>query len=116
MRRKILLIDDDKDDQLTFCKCVNEIDPSIECLIANNGLEAMLHLRTLNPKPGIVFLDLNMPLMNGFEYLRELRDQQLFPEIPVVIFTTSASEQDRERCEQLGVAEYFVKPADYQVL
>jgi CheY-like chemotaxis protein len=116
IRRKILLIDDDKDDQLTFCRCVYEIDPAIECLIANNGMEAMLHLRTINPKPSLIFLDLNMPLMNGFEYLEELKEQKIYSNIPVVIFTTSSTEEDRARCRELGVTEYLVKPTDVEVL
>ena len=115
-RFKILLIDDDKDDQLTFCRCINEIDPAIECLIANNGKEAILHLKTINPKPALIFLDLNMPLMNGYEYLEEIRDEKVFDHIPTVIFTTSASEEDRKRCEELGVDRYLVKPNDVEVL
>ncbi len=115
-RKKILLIDDDKDDQLNFCRCVNEIDSAIECLIANNGMEAMLHLRTINPKPALIFLDLNMPLMNGFEYLEELREQELYNHIPIVIFTTSTNEEDIERCKKYGVKRFLTKPADVEVL
>jgi CheY-like chemotaxis protein len=116
IRKKILLIDDDKDDQLNFCRSVNEIDPAIECLIANNGMEAMLHLRTINPKPELIFLDLNMPLMNGYEYLEELREQKIYNHIPIVIFTTSNTDEDRERCKKLGVSEFMVKPTDVEVL
>lgn len=116
VRKKILLIDDDKDDQLNFCRCVNEIDPSMECLIANNGLEAMLHLRTINPKPELIFLDLNMPLMDGFEYLQKLKEQKIYNHIPVVIFTTSRNEEDMARSEKLGVSRFLIKPADVEVL
>ncbi len=115
-RKKILLIDDDKDDQLNFCRSVNEIDSAIECLIANNGMEAMLHLRTINPKPALIFLDLNMPLMNGFEYLEELREQEIYNHIPIVIFTTSTNEEDYERCRSFGVKKFLTKPADVEIL
>src|SRR3954465_1116809 len=115
-RKKILLIDDDKDDQTNFCRCVNEIDTTMECLIANNGMEAMLHLKTINPKPSLIFLDLNMPLMNGFEYLEELRDQEIYNHIPVVIFTTSSTEEDQERCKQYNVRQFLTKPADVAIL
>src|SRR6478752_1532881 len=107
VRKKILLIDDDKDDQVNFCRCINEIDSAIECLIANNGMEAMLHLRTINPKPALIFLDLNMPLMNGYEYLENLREQEVYDHIPVIIFTTSQTEEDVERCRKLGAAKFL---------
>src|SRR5688572_22043749 len=116
VRKKILLIDDDKDDQVNFCRCINEIDPAIECLIANNGMEAMLHLRTINPKPELIFLDLNMPLMNGFEYLENLREQGVYDHIPVIIFTTSQDEEDFERCRKLGVTKFLTKPSDVEIL
>jgi len=116
VRKKILLIDDDKDDQINFCRCINEIDPAIECLIANNGMEAMLHLRTINPKPSLVFLDLNMPLMNGYEYLENLREQEVYNHIPVIIFTTSQNEDDMEKCRKLGATKFLTKPADVEIL
>ena len=115
-RKKILLIDDDKDDQMTFCRCVNEIDPAMECLIANNGMEAMLHLRTINPKPALIFLDLNMPLMNGFEYLTELKEQKMYNHIPIIIFTTSTNEEDKKEAQKFGVSSFLVKPTDVDVL
>jgi len=111
MRHKILLIDDDRDDQVNFCRCVYEIDPSMECLLAANGSEALIHLKTIKHKPEIIFLDLNMPFMDGFEYLSEIRSQRLYDDIPVIIFTTSGSDVDREKAKLYGAAGYLIKPA-----
>lgn len=116
IRHKILLIDDDRDDQVSFCRCIYELDPFIECLIAANGSEALLHLRTIVRKPDIIFLDLNMPFMDGFEYLSEIRSQRIYDEIPIFIFTSSVAFQDREKAQLFGASGYIVKPTSMQEL
>lgn len=116
MRHKILLIEDDRDDQVNFCRCIYELDPSIECLVASNGSEALLHLKAVTQKSGFIFLDLNMPLMDGYEYLAQIRAQRLYDDIPVVIFTTSNDEADKEKSRLCGVAGYLIKPANLKVL
>jgi len=63
--KRILLVDDDVDDQVYFLDAINEINPSMECKLANNGLEALQSIKIL-PAFDIIFLDLNMPIMNGF--------------------------------------------------
>jgi CheY-like chemotaxis protein len=116
MRHKILLIDDDRDDQVNFCRCIYEIDTSIECLLAGNGGEALLHLKAVTQRPGLIFLDLNMPLMDGYEYLSEIRAQRIYDDIPVVIFTTSNDSADMEKARMYGIAGYLVKPASMEEL
>ena len=116
MRHKILLIDDDRDDQVNFCRCIYELDPTIECLLAANGSEALLHLKAIKHKPELVFLDLNMPFMDGFEYLSEIRAQRIYDDIPIIIFTTSGSETDREKARVYGAAGFLLKPASIESL
>ena len=116
IHKKILLVDDDTDDQLFFVDAVKEIQPTLECDIASNGLEALDHLDKLPPPPSIIFLDLNMPIMNGFECLAKLKEIKQYKEIPVVIFTTSNQPVDVERTISMGAKLFLTKPPDFEVL
>ncbi len=112
---RILLIDDDLDDQLYFQDAVNEINPSITCEIANNGKDALRQIET-PPPPDFIFLDLNMPVMNGFECLSSLKKKERYQNIPVVIFTTSKNADDIKRTRELGASYFFTKPSDFSTL
>lgn len=114
--KKLLLVDDDIDDQLFFVDAIKELAPSFECGIANNGLEALDHLEKVPPPPSLIFLDLNMPLMNGFECLAQLKKTNDYKEIPVVIFTTSNNPVDIEKAITMGAKMFLTKPPDYNVL
>lgn len=114
--KKILLVDDDADDQLFFVDAIKELEPDLKCGIANNGLEAFDHLKKDPPPPSIIFLDLNMPFMNGFECLIKLKNSLEYKEIPVIIFTTSNHPQDVSRTMELGANMFFTKPPDFNTL
>ncbi|MEO6668317.1 MAG: response regulator [Ferruginibacter sp.] len=113
--KRILLVDDDADDQLYFVDAIAEINPSIECKIVNNGLEALQELEIL-PAFDFIFLDLNMPIMNGFECLGSLKKVDQYKDIPVVIFTTSKNPYDIERTKELGADWFFTKPTNFSIL
>jgi len=114
--KKILLVDDDTDDQLFFVDAITELEPTLECGIANNGLEALDHLQKVPPPPTLIFLDLNMPFMNGFECLAELKKTNEYKEIPVIIFTTSNHPVDMERIISMGASMFLIKPPDFTAL
>ena len=114
--KKILLVDDDSDDQLFFTDALSEVNPDIECITAKNGLEAIVHLKTISPMPTIIFLDLNMPFMNGFECLAELQKENKFKNIPVVIYSTSSNTIDVERTKEMGAKHFMTKPSDFNIL
>jgi len=116
IQKKILLVDDDADDQLFFVDAIKEIEPAIDCGLANNGLEALEYLEKIPPPPYLIFLDLNMPLMNGFECLEELKKTEAYKKIPVIIFTTSSQPKDIEKTMLLGAKMYLTKPADFNSL
>ena len=109
----ILLVDDDEDDQVLFLDALNQINKSVQCDVANNGLEAMAFLRTKTQKPDIIFLDLNMPKMNGYECLTEIRKESQFKHIPVVIYTTSTMEAEKRSPVLPHAAYFFRKPNDF---
>lgn len=113
---KILLIDDDPDDQIIFIDALNEIAAGIDCVTANDGFEALGYLETMVPVPSLIFLDLNMPVMNGFECLTLIKKEDRFKSIPVVIFTTSDDPTDKKRTSELGAEFFFTKTASFKLL
>ena len=108
--KTIFLIDDDKDDQQFFLKSISEIDNTIHCDFANNGKDALEKLNTLASAPDMIFLDINMPLMNGFECLTELRKQDRFIDTPIVILTTSKANTEVQNARVLGANVFLTKP------
>lgn len=106
----ILLVDDDEVDTLRLQRafCVRGVRHPI--ITASTGVEALARLEEQGRPPAFVLLDLNMPEMDGFELLAELRDQAIRKSVPVVVLTTSADPRDIRRSYELGVAGYFVKP------
>ena len=113
---KILLVDDDADDQFFFMDAISNIDSSLHCEVANNGIEAIDHLKTIPPPPSVIFLDLNMPMMNGYECLEKIKQLPEFKEIPVVIFTTSSNPKDKEITKKLGAKIFLTKTSDFRQL
>lgn len=102
-------------DAMTIQRALKEINVTNQLDIARNGEEALEHLRDpKNKKPCIILLDLNMPRMNGIEFLRVAKVDKALKRIPVVMLTTSKEEQDRVDSFELGVAGYMIKPVDYQ--
>jgi CheY-like chemotaxis protein len=114
--KNIFLVEDDIDDQLFFTDALKEIDPTIECRIAKNGKEALELLKKMSILPGILFLDLNMPLLNGYEFLNELKAETLISVIPIVIFTTSNDPREEQMTRQLGADVFFSKPSEFNEL
>lgn len=114
-KRPILLVEDDKVDAMTVKRALDEIKVTNRLDIAGNGEEALSYLRDPeNKKPCVILLDLNMPKMNGIEFLRIAKQDKRLRRIPVVVLTTSEEEQDRINSFDLGVAGYMIKPVDYQ--
>lgn len=114
-KKPILLVEDDKVDAMTVKRSLREIHVTNRIEIAGNGEEALQYLRaSQNEHPCIILLDLNMPKMNGIEFLQIVKRDSELRKIPVVVLTTSKNEQDKIESFNLGVAGYMVKPVDYQ--
>lgn len=110
----VLLVEDDEIDQMTVQRALKDIHVTNRLDIAGNGEEALAFLNdSRNQKPGIILLDLNMPRMNGIEFLSVIKKDDELKKIPVVVLTTSIEEQDKVRSFNLGVAGYMHKPVDY---
>ena len=106
----ILIIDDDTDDVELFCETLAGINGGIGCLSAGNGQEGLLLLKKTELLPDLIFLDLNMPRMNGKQCLKELKANERFREIPVIIYTTSRIKDDMRETMQLGASGFITKP------
>lgn len=115
--KKFLLTDDDKDDRELFSEALAAIDPGIVCHGAENGRDALRILDTPGqPKPDIIFLDINMPVMNGWELLHALKKDQSRNDIPVIIYTTSSEERDRQIAKDLGALCFVTKPDNFRLV
>ena len=113
--RPILMAEDDKVDAMAVKRALKEINVSNPLVIVKNCETALEYLKnTNNEKPGIILLDLNMPRMNGIEFLRIIKKENDIKRIPVVVLTTSKEQQDKLESFDLGVAGYMIKPVDYQ--
>lgn len=111
----ILLVEDDQVDVMTVKRALKEIHVTNPVVNRENGEEALKYLRDpQSVKPCIILLDLNMPIMNGIEFLQVVKQDAKFKRIPVVVLTTSEEQQDKVNSFDLGVAGYMAKPVDYQ--
>ncbi len=111
----IILVDDDLDDILLFRQAINDISKTVNCVELGGGRDLLNYLEVTPYKPRMIFLDYNMPGMNGLECLRELRKTQKFNSIPVVIYTTYLSSEQQSNCTALG-ASVILKPNTYSEL
>lgn len=112
--RPILLVEDDRVDVMTVKRALRQLDVSTPLEVAGNGEAALAYLReATHRRPSIILLDLNMPRMNGIEFLRVIKQDPVLRRIPVVVLTTSKEEQDRVASFDLSVAGYMIKPVDY---
>ncbi len=111
----ILLVEDDEVDVLLVKRAFAEARVANPLKVVSNGIEALAFLRDENTRADrrIVLLDLNMPKMNGLEFLRELRADPELKHTTVIVMTTSKDDQDRIEAFQLNVSGYVVKPLTF---
>ena len=110
----ILLADDDADDRMMFTDAFKELKMNTSVKTVNDGKELMDYLNDENTVlPNILFLDLNMPVKNGLQCLKEIRSTPHLKELVVVIYSTSSSEKDIEDTFVKGANVYITKPASF---
>ncbi|HWA36082.1 MAG TPA: response regulator, partial [Cyclobacteriaceae bacterium] len=107
---RILVIDDDGDDIYFFIKAVDMIDPNIKLHTAIDGEAGLKLVRSMERLPDFIFLDVNMPRMNGTQCLKALKADAKLSHIPVFIMSTSRTADEMQEMRQLGCAAYFEKP------
>jgi CheY-like chemotaxis protein len=117
----ILMVEDDSVDIITLRRAFKKHKVTNPLYVVSNGEEALAFLRhegpyknpSESPRPGLILLDLSLPVMNGFEFLKVVKADADLRGIPVVVLTTSKEEEDRLASFELGVSGYIVKPVDF---
>ncbi|WP_426991233.1 response regulator [Methylomonas sp. CM2] len=111
----ILLVEDDSVDAMTVKRALKELHVSNPLTHVENGEEALAHLQDASQEqPCLILLDLNMPVMNGIEFLHAVKSLPELKRIPVVALTTSDEQEDKVESFELGVAGYMRKPVEYR--
>jgi CheY-like chemotaxis protein len=111
---KILLIEDDAIEVMKFIKVVETLGEDHQIVEAKNGEEAWDTLNSGKQLPDIIVLDLNMPKVNGVEFLASLKKDDTLKYIPAVVLTTSNNPKDILECYKIGIAGYILKPLKYE--
>ena len=109
----ILFSDDDTDDALLFTQAADLMTTPILLSFAEDG-EQLMRFLTRDTLPDLIFLDLNMPVKNGIECLREIRNDNKLDDLPIIVYTTSDNPRDIDACYELKANLYVVKPTSFE--
>lgn len=110
----ILFVEDDAIEVMMFVRVLQKIGSNHRLIESRNGEEALAVLNTKEVIPDITLLDLNMPKLNGIEFLKIVKSNDLTKHIPVIIFTTSNNHSDIATCYKIGISGYIIKPLKYE--
>lgn len=111
----ILCVDDDADDVQVFCDAVKQVNISAKCIVAYNGQQALDILQS-GLLPDKIFLDINMPILNGFDTLKSIRRDKRFKKIPVIIYSTHIDPKEIGVFKSAGADQLLAKPARFNDL
>ncbi|WP_264520559.1 response regulator [Flavobacterium sp. N1994] len=111
---KILFIEDDTIEVMKFNRVIAALGLTHQIIESNNGDSALAILETKENLPDIILLDLNMPKLNGIEFLTILKKDPVLRYIPTIILTTSSNFKDVKECYKIGIAGYLLKPLKYE--
>jgi response regulator RpfG family c-di-GMP phosphodiesterase len=111
---KILLIEDNMIEVMKLNRSISKLEMNHTIIEANNGEDALKLLSNKDNLPDIILLDLNMPKINGIEFLSILKKDDTLKYIPTIILTTSDNQSDLIACYQIGIAGYVLKPLKYE--
>lgn len=109
----ILLVEDSSMEVMKVRRAMDSLNLAPEITEARNGKEALEALQGQEKAPSLILLDLNMPKMNGIEFLTQLKESNVLVNVPVIILTSSNCENDITTCYKLGVSGYITKPTKY---
>ena len=109
----ILLIEDDEIEVIKFNRAIKSLELNHRIIEANNGEEAVDMLKTKEIIPDIIILDLDMPKLNGIEFLTILKADHVLKYIPAIILTTSNNHTAVKECYKIGIGGYIIKPLKY---
>lgn len=115
--RQVMLIDDDRDDAELFKEALSEINSSIVLVYHQDSRTALKQLQeSRSDLPELIFLDINMPVVSGWQCLTEFKNSEHLKDIAVIMFTTSSQPREKEIAKELGAQGFITKPSDYETL
>jgi len=114
--QNILLIDDDVEDQEIFTEALKEVSDRLKCTTMTNAKEALSQLDKKELHPDLIFLDLNMPIMTGIEFLKKIKSLDHLKSLPVIIFSTSSNPSTIAETTELGAIDFITKPSRFNDL
>jgi DNA-binding NarL/FixJ family response regulator len=115
MITKVFIAEDDDEDIEFFTNILSSVSPQTKLFVANNGIKFMSLLKESTVLPEFIFLDLNMPLKNGFECLQEIKNSDVWKNIKTVILSTSSQPEQIKSVYEMGADLYIAKPTSYAV-
>jgi len=117
MAKLFLLADDDLDDAELFSEAVMNLDPHVDFRHVVDGNKILNFLENQQEKmPDIIFLDINMLLVTGWECLTMIKNNEKYQHIPVIMYSTSGSSMDKQKAKKLGASGFLTKPSDFRTL
>jgi CheY-like chemotaxis protein len=115
--KQVVLIDDDMDDAELFKEALFEINPSVAFKHYQDPKAGLNYfLEKGSDLPDLIFLDINMPIMSGWQCLTEFKKAGHLKHIPVIMFTTSSQPKEKELAKELGAQDFIIKPSEYKAL
>ena len=110
----VFYADDDIDDREIFCEAINEINPAIKVVLGKDGEQTLKILSVQKELPNLIFLDINMPKMDGIECLVKLKSDDRLKSIPVIIYSTTSNKSDQSRIALLGASDFILKGNSFE--
>jgi DNA-binding response OmpR family regulator len=112
----IFYADDDAEDCELFTEALHHIDPEMKSIIAKDGREALAYLNNTRELPDYIFLDINMPLVDGKKCLIEIKKSSKLKNIPVVMYSTTSDTNEIKEYYKLGAHDFLIKPNNFSTL
>ncbi|MBD2175772.1 response regulator [Pseudanabaena sp. FACHB-1998] len=112
---KIILVEDNPDDERLTLRALRKAKVANEILVARNGEEALTMVFNANPLPSVILLDLKLPKISGLEVLRQIRANERTRLLPIVVLTSSSEDRDIIESYNLGANSYVRKPVEFSL-
>lgn len=112
----IFYADDDLEDCELFTEALKQIDPQVKSIIAKDGREALAYLSNTTDLPDYIFLDINMPLVDGKKCLMEIKKSNKLQSIPVIMYSTTSDTSEIREYYKLGAHDFLIKPNNFNTL
>jgi DNA-binding NtrC family response regulator len=111
--KSVLLIDDDIDYRDLFCTAVRDISPEIDCKQFANGIDGVNYLNSIAELPEIIFIDIDMHIIDGLSFLKDIQENEILTNIPIYIYSTPLMIKEMEDSLKQHVTGYLFKTADF---